>query len=385
MTRPRMDADRADSPLTIAIDARELAGRPTGVGRYVLELLRRWRDRPDAARRRIVLYAHAPLAPEIPFGSSARVLPGAGGTLWEQVTFARALRRDLPDVLFAPAYTAPIRIRVPLALTIHDLSYQAHPEWFTWHEGARRRLITRHAARKAVVVLTVSAFSAGEIVERLEIPASKVRVVYHGIHEGVVPCGIDGEAGLPTGVHLSDREPLVLFVGSLFNRRRIPDLLHAFSHVVPRIPSARLVIVGDNRTYPREDHEALVWALGIQDLVELRPYAPDHQIAALLRRASVFVFVSEYEGFGMTPLEALAAGVPIVVADAAVSHEIYGDAALTVRPGDAHALADAIHTLLTHPTLRQSLVARAAAVLGRYSWDHAAEETLAAVERAANQ
>jgi glycosyltransferase involved in cell wall biosynthesis len=368
-----MDTDRKDSPLTIAIDARELAGRPTGVGRYLLRLLRCWLERPDAARRRIAMYAHAPLAPETPFGSSVRVLPGAGGTFWEQVTFARALRRDPPDVLFAPAYTAPIWIRAPLALTIHDLSYQAHPEWFTWREGARRRLITRRAARKAAVVLTVSAFSAGEIVERFGIPASKVRVVYHGVDEGVAH-GIDGGAG---------REPLVLFVGSRFNRRRIPDLLHAFSHVAPRIPVARLAIVGDNRTYPREDHDALVRALGLEDRVELRAYAPDEEIAALMRRASVFVFVSEYEGFGMPPLEALAAGVPIVVADAAVSQEIFGDAAVTVRPGDAHALADAIQRLLTHPTLRQSLLARAAGVLERYSWDRAAEETLEAIERAA--
>jgi glycosyltransferase involved in cell wall biosynthesis len=363
-------------PLTIAVDARELAGRPTGVGRYLLELVRRWLARPDAARRRLILYAHAPVPPDTPFASSVRVLPGAGGTLWEQLTFPRALRRDRPDVLFAPAYTAPIRIRVPLALTIHDLSYEAHPEWFTWREGARRRLITRRAAQNAASVLTVSAFSAGEIVERLGIPASKVRVIYHGI------AGLPRADGLQAGGN--PREPLVLFVGSIFNRRRIPDLLHAFSHVSARIPAARLVIVGENRTYPREDHDGLARALGLADRVELRAYAPEDQIAALYGRASAFVFVSEYEGFGLTPLDALAAGVPIIVADAAVSHEIYGEAAVTVRPGDAHALADAIHTLLTHPTRRQSLLARASEVLGRYSWDRAADETLAALEGAAN-
>jgi glycosyltransferase involved in cell wall biosynthesis len=378
--------------LTIAVDARELTGRPTGVGRYLLELLDRWSARPDARRRRIIMYTHAPLAAPTPVGAEVRQLPGTGGTLWEQVTFALALGREPHDVLFAPAYTAPIRTHVPLALTIHDLSYAAHPEWFPWREGARRRLITRHAARRADVVLTVSAFSAGEIVERLGIPPSKVRVIYHGV---TAAGGVGGQeapaSSLPSGQPWHEalasshhREPLVLFVGSIFNRRRIPDLLHAFSHIAPRIPGARLVIVGDNRTYPREDHQALAVALDIQDRVEIRAYASDEDIARLLRRAAVFVFVSEYEGFGLPPLEALAAGVPIVVADADLSHEIYGDAAVTVPPGDAHALAAAIHTLLTHPMRRQSLLARAPAVLERYSWDRAADETLEAIERAAS-
>lgn len=371
---------------TVAVDARELAGRPTGVGRYLLELLKRWENPSGSSRsnHRFVLYAHQALPPGTPFAERALVLEGTGGTRWEQVTFASALRRDRPDVLFAPAATAPLAVAVPIALTIHDLSYAAHPEWFQWREGARRRLLTRLSARKASVVLTVSEFSAGEIVERLGIPPSKVRVVYHGVqHEA----GDEAEASYHRNADearvTSVREPLVLFVGSLFNRRHVPALLHAFAHVTRRVPAARLVIVGDNRTYPREDPSSLAASLGLASRVEIRDYVKDDEITALYGRAAVFVFVSEYEGFGLTPLDALAYGVPIVVADTPLSREIYGDAAVTVAPGDAHALSEAILQLLEHAVRRQAAVAAAPAVLARYSWARAAVETLAAIEQAA--
>jgi glycosyltransferase involved in cell wall biosynthesis len=355
---------------TVAVDARELAGRPTGVGRYLLELLKRWARASDAIASgyTFIPYAHQPLA----FSERAVVLPGNGGTRWEQLTFANALRRDRPDVLFAPASTAPLDVNVPIVLTIHDLSFLAHPEWFHWREGLRRRLLTRLSARKASVVLTGSAFSAGEIVERLGVPPSNVRVIYYGATH---------EAGNETKE--SDREPLILFIGSLFTRRHIPSLLHAFVHVSRGMPAAKLVIVGDNRTYPREEPSSLAASLGIGNRVEVRDYVPDHEIAALYRRAAVFVFVSEYEGFGLTPLDALAYGVPIVVADTPLSREIYGDAAVMVPAGDAHALSEALLLLLKQPARRKVVLDAAPTVVARYSWDRAAAETLDAIDQIA--
>ena len=98
-------------------------------------------------------------------------------------------------------------------------------------------------------------------------------------------------------------------------------------------------------------------------------------------RASVFVFLSEYEGFGLTPLEALSAGVPIVVLDTPIAREIYGDTAWYVpRDGDVRSASMAIRTLLEDPASRAPMLAAAPAVLARYSWDTAADQTLAAIE-----
>jgi glycosyltransferase involved in cell wall biosynthesis len=111
-----------------------------------------------------------------------------------------------------------------------------------------------------------------------------------------------------------------------------------------------------------------------------RQYVPDPELKALYGRARAFVFLSEYEGFGLTPLEALAAGVPPLLFDTAVAREICGDAALYVSRGDSGAVADAMERLLVDGATRDAIMSCAAPVLARYSWPRAARETLAILE-----
>ena len=358
-------------PLTIGVDARELLGESTGVGRYLDELLRRWLAKDDAMKRRFVLYTPEPLSfvKDLPPGSNVReVVAGSGrGTWWEQTHLRRAIKSDPPDVFFAGAYTAPLALRLPLAVTVHDVSFAAHPEWFRPREGARRRLLTRQAARAAEIVFTDSAFSQREIVERLSVPAERVRVIPPG-----VTCRAPGA---------TRRERIVLFAGSILNRRRLPQLISAFAKATEGMPDARLVIAGADRSYPPLDLRGLAAEAGVGARVTIRDYVPEDELNVLYSRASVFVFLSEYEGFGMTPLEALSARVPIVVLDTTIAHEVYGDAAWYVpQDAPAAAAADAIRRLLTDPERAAQLLTRAPAILQRFSWDEAAAQTLAGIE-----
>jgi glycosyltransferase involved in cell wall biosynthesis len=363
------------TPLRIGVDARELLGAATGVGRYLGELLVRWISRPDRSGRRFLLYTPEPLAIALPSsGAELRVVPGGGGrgTWWEQVHLRQAVKRDRPDVFFAPAYTAPFLGGIPLALTVHDVSFAAQPEWFRPREGLRRRWLTRRSARAARIVFTDSEFSRSEIETRLAIDPSRITVLYPGVtprHAG---------AGRPEA-----REPLVLYAGSIFNRRRLPDLIAAFARVAQEIPAARLVIVGEDRSWPPLALPAIAESHGVASRVELRHYVSDSELAALYGRAAVFAFLSEYEGFGLTPLEALAAGVPIVVLDTAVAREIYGEAATYVPAGDVPAAAGAIGRLLRDPAAAEPQMRHASGILGRYSWDRCAARTLAHIERVA--
>ena len=360
------------SPLRIGVDARELLGDTTGVGRYLGELLRRWTSRSDASRRRFVLYAPEPSPLPLPHDAVEHRVVGTGrGTWWEQTALRRAAAADPLDLFFAPAYTAPLGLPVPLAVTIHDISFVAHPEWYRFREGTRRRWLTAHAARKAAVVFTDSEFSRREIETRLRVPPPRIRV----IPPGVTPRHADAS---PT-----TREPLVLYVGSIFNRRRLPDLIEAFSVATADLPASRLVIVGDNRTWPPQDLSAVASTLGVSSRVELLNYVGDRQLASLYARARVFAFLSEYEGFGLTPLEALSAGVPIVVLDTEVAREVYGAAATYVPANDIPATAAAIRALLTAPEAGRAAMVHAPGILARYSWAHAADRTLAELERVA--
>jgi glycosyltransferase involved in cell wall biosynthesis len=358
-------------PLRIGIDARELLGDTTGVGRYLGELLRRWVQRHDADQRTLILYTPEPLPFVRTLASGVRlheVVAGSGrGTWWEQTHLRRAVRRDAPDVFFAGAYTAPLALGLPLAVTIHDVSFAAHPEWFTPREGARRRLLTRQAARAASVIFTVSEFSKHEIVERLGATAERIRVI---------PQGVTRRAAAQSAI----REPLVLFVGSIFNRRRLPAALTAFAEATASHPEARFVIAGADRTYPPINFEALTRSAGISSRVEFLSYVTEAELNSLYNRASVFVFLSEYEGFGMTPLEALSAGVPIVVLDTPVAREVYSEAAWYVNQDDAvRGASRAIRLLLEDRREAERLLAHAPGVLSRYSWDAAADQTLAAI------
>ncbi len=356
------------TPLRIGVDARELLGDTTGVGRYLGELLRQWTARSDAAGRRFVLYTPEPLSLALPAGSVDYRVGGRGrGTWWEQTWLRRSVTADRPDVFFAPAYTAPLGLTVPLAVTIHDVSFTAHPEWFRMREGFRRRWLTRHAANLAAAVFTDSEFSRSEILTHLRIDARRLHVI---------------PPGAPARVAVADRirEPIVLYSGSLFNRRRLPDLIAAFARATADLPQSRLVIVGSDRTWPPLDLPAIAARHGVADRTIFRPYVAETELADLYARASVFGFLSEYEGFGLTPLEAMSAGVPVVVLDTPVAREVYGEAAHYVAAGDVEGTAQALRRYLTQPAARDERLVHAPATLARYSWDTAAARTLSAIE-----
>jgi glycosyltransferase involved in cell wall biosynthesis len=286
--------------------------------------------------------------------------PGTG-TVWEQLALPRLIKSADADVLFAPAYTAPLRCPVPFVLMVHDVSFAAHPEWFSWREGLRRRLITRASARRAARVLTQSDFTKREAVRYLSLDQSRVDVIYLGT------------TTLRTN---APREPLVLYVGSLFNRRHVPALIEGFARLAARHPTARLEIVGDNRTTPVIDVDALIARSGVADRIRARQYVSDAELSALYARASAFAFLSEYEGFGLTPLEAMAAGIPVVVLDTEIAREIYGPAAEYVARPDPALIAAALERLLVSDEERARLIEAGAAQVGRYSWDECARRTL---------
>ncbi len=359
--------------MRVAIDARELCGRPTGVGRYLAGLLTAWASSADARRHQWILIAHQPLVSEPLWNVSQTVVPGNGGTAWEQFALPGALRKERADVFFAPGYTAPLTVASPLVLTIHDVSFFAHPEWFSFREGLRRRLLTAWSARRAHTVITDTQFSTAEIHTHIGIPGSRIRAIPLGIAHDRSDDRSDG------------RSPVVLYVGSVFERRRVGRLIESFDAVVARVPQARLEIVGENRTrQPRLDLEALRRRSAHADRINIRSYVDDATLAQLYRDAAVFAFLSEYEGFGLTPLETLVEGVPPVVLDTAVARETCGAAARYVAPDAPNQqIAEVIVEMLTDADAREKVLSSANAVLAQYDWQHTAAQTLVVLEEAA--
>lgn len=359
-----------DRPLHVAIDGRELVGKPTGPGRYLLGIMSEWARR-SAHRYTVILPAEpSPALRGLGERFTWNVVPAdVAGTWWEQVHLQRALSSFTADALFAPAYTAPLRSTLPLVLAVHDVSFFAHPEWFQWREGLRRRFVTRRAAQRAGTVITISEFSRAEIARYLGVPTNRIALAPPG-------------APPPDAGPSAARQPVVLYVGSLFNRRHVAGMIQAFARVAQAVPEARLVLVGDNRTSPRQDPRAIAKDNGVGDKVDWREYATDAELNDLYRTARVFLYLSDYEGFGIPPLEAFAHGAPAVVLDTPVSREVYGDGAIRVSADPAD-IAGAIQRLLTDDGAYAAAVSAGRARLSAYSWSRSADVITQALERAA--
>jgi glycosyltransferase involved in cell wall biosynthesis len=370
--------------LRIGVDARELQGRPTGTGRYLRNLLRHWSlaDGPDE----IVAYVSGAPPDEAVLAAPrvrARAI-GHGrerGLVWQERLLPAAASADALDIFFAPAYACPLRLRAPRVTTVHDLSFFSHPQDFPYLEGLRRRLTVGASVRASAALIAVSPFTHREIAARFPEAASRTVTVLEGPDDDLPPPPSREAARARLGV----TGPLLLSVGSVFNRRCLPEMLHALAVLAQAFPDVRLHVVGDNRTHPRLDLQRLAQERGIASHVRFLGFVEEAGLADHYAAADVALALSEYEGFGLPALEALARGVPLVLADRPALGELFAEGSLLVSPRDAGGIASAAARLLRSEALRRELAARGRRLASRFSWREAARRTLEVLHRAARR
>ena len=296
---------------------------------------------------------------------------GRRGVAWSERVVPDAARADGVEAFFGPAYTVPLSLDVPRVVTVHDVSFFSASHDFGVLDGLRRRLLVAASMRAARFVLAVSAFTQREI-EGL-FPDLRGRVVH-------IPHGSDDDLPPPVDRHaaraaLGVNGPMILTVGAILNRRPLPTLLRAAGRLRHRWPDLTLHVVGENRTRPPLDLDRVVDDAGMAGRVRLDGFIDDAALALRYAAADVAVFLSDYEGFGLPALEAMARGVPVVASRAPSLGEIFGQAALLVEPRDEAAVAAALERILGDPALRSDLVSRGRALAGRFSWKETAERT----------
>ena len=303
----------------------------------------------------------ANLTVELVRGRLGRFDAGPGRVVSDQLVAARRAE----DVLHFFDLTGPLlRPRRPFVATVHDAALR---HGFERARTLHKRVLQPYAVRRARGLVAVSAFARDEAIQRFGADADRVHVVRSG------PGLVDqvGDAG-PTAAGL----PYLLYVGNLAEHKNLPFLIRAFGRVDT---TAKLVLVGVRGDRVEEVRAALE-SSPARHRVELVRDAEDADVDRRNRGATALVHPSRYEGFGFTPLEAMARGCPVLAGDIPALREISGDGSLLLPVDDEAAWAEAMARVLTDEALRDDLRRRGAETVARYSWDETARGVLCVLE-----
>ncbi|HEY7071480.1 MAG TPA: glycosyltransferase family 1 protein [Acidimicrobiales bacterium] len=352
----------------VAVDLTSLLSRLTGVGVFVRDLTARLAARPDVSLTgyAVTWRGRHRLGAVAPRGVAVVDRPMAARPLhelWRRTDHPRIdhwIGRH--DAVWGPNYVVP-PTRAGALVTVHDLTTVHYPELADGFTLAYPDLV-RRAIRRGAWVHTPSAFVRDEAIAHFGADPARVVAIPHGVTVPAAVCSSQGGAG----ARLAGGDRYVLAVGTVEPRKDLPTLVAAFDALAGDDPHLRLVIAGADGWGASALAEAIAAARHGDRVVRLG-WVDDGDRAALLREAAVFAYPSLYEGFGLPPVEAMAAGVPVVTTRAGSLPEVCGDGAELVPPRDADALAAAIGRVVTDPAHRAALVDRGHRVAAGYDWD----------------
>jgi len=285
------------------------------------------------------------------------------------------VRRDRPDLLHVQ-YTGPLATKVPLVVSVHDVSYLEYPQYFTRFRSTQLKITVKRTLRKAAAVLTPSEFSRDAILRHYPIDPSRVIVVPNAASPLFRPVERQVAASMiERKFHI--RGPFVLMVGDLQPRKNHLGLLRAFENVVRANAQLahRLVFVGKETWYSKELHRAVA-ASGIRDRVDFVGFVADTDLVHFYGACDLFVFPSFYEGFGLPILEAMACGRAVACSSITAIPEVADGAGILFDPHSDQEMTRAIADVLLDPQLRARLERLGAQRAAQFSWEQAARRTL---------
>jgi glycosyltransferase involved in cell wall biosynthesis len=291
------------------------------------------------------------------------------------IDLPRQISRMQPDV-FHYQYTGPLFRLSPEVVTVHDLSFERYPEFYTPVERYRLRVTVPRAVRRAKRIITGSNFAKEEIVSLYGVPADKIEVIYHGVSQNFDPADLQTiRANLQ---RYSIRQPYLLAVGNISRRKNHVAIVRGFHRWLEDHPRSeyQLVFAGKAKDAAGEVTTEAA-RLGLTELrLKILGYVPESDLPYIYGGASLLLNTSFYEGFGLPLIEAMRAGIPVIASRASCFPEVTEDAALLVDPNDPGEIAEAIEEVVNNGAVRDQLVCRGLWRAQLFRWDSAASETL---------
>lgn len=314
-------------------------------------------------------------------------LPLIGMPWREQISLSRQVNRDRLDIFHSPCLTAPLRAPCPLVVTLHDMI------WFFSNEFARKkpwsahrkvmdmyyRFVPERAARNAAAVLTVSQAAKESIVRHLGLPDEKIFITYEAANSIYRQVGEEQIEAVRQKYMLNSE--FILAIGSADPRKNISTLVQAYS-LLPVALQQRFQLVNVwTHQFLAPELKKQIEVLGLGDRVTFLQQVSDENLALLYNAASLFVFPSRYEGFGLPLLEAMSCGTPVIAANNSSIPEVTGDAALLFAADDVEAMARQMSQLLIDCKLQKSLIEKGLERASGFSWMNCGHQTLKVYER----
>lgn len=377
--------------MNIGINSLFLQTPASGSGQYLLHLLKELREIDQ--RNDYLLLGAQPLAKQrqpLPFPYQVHPVPSfarrnenVAKLTWEQFTGPAAAHKANVDVFHVPYFAPPLFPRTPTVVTIHDVIPLRLPAYRAGKKVEAYMRLVAQAAHKASLIITVSQHAKQDMIDALHLPAERIRVTYEAAGDEYVPI-TDSATLAQMRARYGVGERYIFYLGGLDQRKNVPQLVRAFAHLYKQLeqPDLQLFISGnpDKQKGPLfPDPRPIAEEAGVADRVIYR-FVEDEDKPTVYSGASLFVFPSLYEGFGLDPLEAMSCGAPVVCSNRTSLPEVVGDAAISVDPTDTQALVEAMRSVLSDNALANDLRARSLRRAAQFNWRKTAAETLAVYE-----
>lgn len=315
-----------------------------------------------------VLYSHKPIQTEIPTGCSLRIFTGQikiPGTLWYFLILPILVRKDVIDIFWAPYPLLPFGLPRTIVKCVHvlDLAYKVYPKCMAWDNLFLYSLFAGYSIHHADILFAISKHTANDVVRYFDIPEERIQVTYLALPSCFKKDAQDSGAAKKLGYN----EPYMLFVGTLEPRKNVDLLVKAYIAARARFaPACKLIIAGRHGWKFKMEYSQDYL---LQQGVIFNDSPSDADLRYLYQNATLFVFPSLYEGFGIPLLEAMAYGCPILSSNASCLPEIALDGAAYFDPKNEDDLKEKMIELINSKTERELLVSHQEAVLSRYRWD----------------
>ncbi len=343
----------------IGIDCHVLDKTRTGVARYLSNLLGYWKNEKNTE---FIFYSMQNVKNPFKIKSTA---------LYYNFSLPRKAKKDKVDILFLPFYMRPFFCSVPTVVAIHDISYITHPEWFNLYHRLAYKILVRRAVKKSKVIFACSEYTKNEILKYYSSSAN----IY------VVPLAADKKFNAIKNENKIQtiknkyglKNKYLFYAGTIFNRRHVLELIEAFKLILTEFPERQLLISGKDLTNPHQNIDKI-----IENVPQIKKinYVDEEDLIYLYQGAEIFIYLSEYEGFGLPPLEAMACGTPVLTTRMTSLNEVLGDYSIAVdNPYDVNEIKDKITKILSDENLRKNMIEKGLQRVENFSWEKTAQKT----------